>query len=85
VHCSAPPPEHRQRERRPAQPGRPDSLPPAFVLFSVELRHKLRFENRFLGYVCVVDEEGVVRWHVHSNEKPTPKQIEALRKLLVRP
>ena len=54
------------------------------VFGSVELRHKLRFTNRYLGYVCVVDEEGVIRWHVHSSEIPTEQQIEALRKALIR-
>jgi hypothetical protein len=46
------------------------------------MRRKLRFTNRYLGYVCVVDSAGVVRWHVHSSEIPTEQQIEALRRCL---
>jgi hypothetical protein len=49
---------------------------------SAEMRRKLRFTNRYLGYVCVVDGAGVVRWHVHSSEIPTQQQIEALRRCL---
>ena len=42
-------------------------------------REEMRMENRFLGYVCLVDREGVVRWHVHGNETPSEEGAHALR------
>ena len=48
------------------------------------LKRQLRMENSYLGYVCLVDPSGVVRWHVHSSEPPTEAATEALRALLPR-
>ena len=42
------------------------------------LRRQLRMENSYLGYVCLVDRTGTVRWHVHSNEPPTDEQVGSL-------
>jgi hypothetical protein len=47
-----------------------------------ELRRKLQMSNRYLGYVCLVDPQGVVRWHVHGNEPPTEEQLAALKSLV---
>lgn len=43
-------------------------------------RRQLRMDNRFLGYVCLVDR-GVVRWHVHGNEVPDSGAVSALAQL----
>ena len=40
-------------------------------------------ENSYLGYVCLVDRTGTVRWHVHSNEPPTDEQVASLAALVV--
>jgi len=45
-------------------------------------REQLHMSNRYIGYVCLVDEQGVVRWHVHSSEAPTEDALAALRDLL---
>tara|TARA_B100000795_G_scaffold231015_1_gene188687 strand:+ start:433 stop:951 length:519 start_codon:yes stop_codon:yes gene_type:complete len=47
------------------------------------LRRQLRMENSYLGYVCLVDRTGTVRWHVHSNEPPTEEQVASLAALVV--
>jgi len=49
---------------------------------SVVARQQMRMANRFLGYVCLVDGEGVVRWHVHAAEPPTPEAVAGLQGLL---
>merc|ERR1740130_2218576 len=38
-------------------------------------RQKMRMTNQYLGYVCLVDGGGVVRWHVHSSDVPTADEI----------
>jgi len=55
-----------------------------FVSFgdTSQMRRQLHVENRYLGYVCLVDEEAVVRWHVHSSEVPSKAQVEALQACL---
>ena len=53
------------------------------IIFLVgQMRRQLHVENRYLGYVCLVDEEAVVRWHVHSSEVPSKAQVEALQACL---
>ena len=47
------------------------------------LKRQLRMENSYLGYVCLVDRTGTVRWHVHSNEPPTDEQVASLAALVV--
>lgn len=47
------------------------------------VRQQLRMENRFLGYVCVVDSAATVRWHVHSSEEPADKDVSRLASLLL--
>lgn len=47
------------------------------------VRSQLKMDNRFLGYVCLVDK-GMVRWHVHSNEEPKEGDVEALAALITR-
>jgi hypothetical protein len=49
---------------------------------STEARRALHMQNRYLGYVCLVDPEGVVRWHVHGNEPPDERALGTLRKLV---
>ena len=46
-------------------------------------RRPLRMENRFLGYVCLVDR-GTVRWHVHSNQEPGEEAVRALAALVAK-
>ncbi len=48
------------------------------------LRKQMQMTNRYLGYVCLVDGSGVVRWHVHGNEPPSDEEVEGLAKLVVR-
>jgi len=65
----------------------PAARRPSFMVCFGDLtgaRRKMRMENRYLGYVCLVDPSGVVRWHVHSSEPPTEAATEALRALLPR-
>lgn len=45
-------------------------------------RKVLLMQNRYLGYVCVVDPQGVVRWHVHGNEVPGAKDLATLNGIL---
>lgn len=46
-------------------------------------RERLRMENRYLGYVCIVDRNGLVRWHTHSNQPPDGDgEIDSLARLL---
>jgi ATPase complex subunit ATP10 len=47
------------------------------------VRRQLRMENRYLGYVCLVDRAGTVRWHVHSNEPPSEEQVQGLAALVL--
>jgi len=47
-------------------------------------RKRMRMQSRYLGYVCLADEKGVVRWHVHGNEPPTEAALASLRDLLRR-
>ena len=47
-----------------------------------ELRRCLQMSNRYLGYVCLVDPLGSVRWHVHGNELPSADEVGSLKKLL---
>ena len=47
-----------------------------------ELRRCLQMSNRYLGYVCLVDPQGSVRWHVHGNELPSADELSSLKKLL---
>jgi len=46
------------------------------------LRDALRMSNRYLGYVCLVDPHGRVRWHTHGNEVPTEDAVAALKALV---
>ena len=41
-----------------------------------------QMSNRYLGYVCLVDPHGIVRWHVHGNEPPTTDELVALQWLV---
>ena len=47
-------------------------------------RKQMRMTNGFLGYVCLVDAAGVVRWHVHSSEVPGDDDVRMLRGLVGR-
>lgn len=47
-----------------------------------EVRRALQMQNKYLGYVCLVDPKGVVRWHVHGSEVPSEREVGALRSLL---
>lgn len=47
-----------------------------------ELRDALQMSNRYLGYVCLVDPKGSVRWHTHGNELPTDADLAALKALV---
>ena len=40
-------------------------------------RTKMGMENKYLGYVCLVDPDGVVRWHVHGSELPAEGDLDA--------
>ena len=51
---------------------------------ATELRRVLRMSNRYLGYVCLVDPQGSVRWHVHGNEEPDEQEVAALRALVAK-
>ena len=51
---------------------------------SSEPRRKMQMQNKYLGFVCLVDRGGVVRWHVHGNEVPAPEELERLAALVVR-
>ena len=48
------------------------------------LKRQLRMENSYLGYVCLVDRTGTVRWHVHSNEVPGDADLDDFRKIVRR-
>lgn len=47
-----------------------------------DLRRSLQMSNRYLGYVCLVDPQGSVRWHTHGNEVPTAADVAALSALV---
>jgi hypothetical protein len=51
---------------------------------TTDLRADMQMPNRYLGFVCLIDGAGLVRWHVHGNEEPTGEQISALARLLER-
>jgi len=51
---------------------------------STEPRRRLQMQNRYLGFVCLVDGRGVVRWHVHGSEVPSEEMSLALVKLISR-
>ena len=42
----------------------------------------MQMQNRYLGYVCLVDPDGVVRWHVHGNELPAEAELAAFGSLV---
>ncbi|KAL1507141.1 hypothetical protein AB1Y20_007994 [Prymnesium parvum] len=76
--------------RRPLMAAMRMSVPPErqslfYTYFgdSTQIRTQLKMENKFLGYVCVIDR-GLVRWIAHSNEIPTDKDVQALSSLLLR-
>ena len=45
---------------------------------ATDLRKSLQMTNRYLGYVCLVDTKGLVRWHVHGNEVPSEEDLTTL-------
>ena len=45
-------------------------------------RQQMRMTNQLLGYVCLVDAAGVVRWHAHSSEVPADDELRMLRGLV---
>jgi hypothetical protein len=47
-----------------------------------EVTKGLRMSNRFLGYVCLVDGAGLIRWHVHSSKPPTTEEVATLAGIL---
>ena len=48
-----------------------------------EERETLNMENRYLGYVCIVDRSGLVRWHTHSNQPPSgDDEVSSLARLI---
>jgi len=49
---------------------------------TTDLRRTLQMTNRYLGYVCLVDPQGTVRWHVHGSEVPSEEQVSGLRGLI---
>jgi len=49
-----------------------------------EARRAIQMQNKYLGYVCLVDPKGVVRWHVHGSEVPSEPEVDALHSLLRR-
>jgi len=51
---------------------------------SQKVRKRMKMDNRFLGYMCLVDPKGAVRWHIHGNKSPTPDELAALRALILR-
>jgi hypothetical protein len=53
-----------------------------FAVDTVEVRKVLLMQNRYLGYVCLVDPQGVVRWHVHGNELPSEQEASRFRALV---
>lgn len=50
---------------------------------SVQVRTQLKMENRFLGYVCLIDR-GIIRWMVHSSAVPSAEEVSSLAALIVR-
>lgn len=55
-----------------------------FAVDTVDVRKALLMQNKYLGYVCLVDPKGVVRWHVHGNELPNEQELSHLTKLMKR-
>ena len=51
---------------------------------SNEPRRKMQMHNKYFGLVCLVDGNGIVRWHVHGNEEPTAEQVDALAGIIER-
>uniref|UniRef100_A0A7S4B1J0 Uncharacterized protein n=2 Tax=Chrysotila carterae TaxID=13221 RepID=A0A7S4B1J0_CHRCT len=49
---------------------------------SLQVRQRLGMTNRYLGYVCAVDSQGIVRWHVHAMDPPEQEELAALGKLI---
>ena len=47
-----------------------------------EIRRRMNMSNRYLGLVCLVNGDGVVRWHAHGSEMPTDNAIAALATLI---
>ena len=50
-----------------------------------QVRRTLQMQNKYLGYVCLVDPQGIVRWHVHGNEVPSDTQVRDLCLLYTSP
>ena len=48
----------------------------------LQLQEKIGMINRFLGYVCLIDERGLIRWHVHSSRSPTEEEVSALIEII---
>ena len=47
-----------------------------------DARRILQMQNKYLGYVCLVDPRGVVRWHVHGNETASEQEVQLLTQLM---
>ena len=44
----------------------------------------MQMHNKYFGLVCLVDGNGIVRWHVHGSEVPSDEQVGALAGIIER-
>lgn len=49
---------------------------------AADMRRRMHMHNRYLGFVCLVDGQGVVRWHVHGNVVPDEAAVGKLAQLI---